>query len=593
MTSQNLTRKLAAILYADVAEYSRLTGEDEDGTHILLREFLDFISSCVIEHQGNVVHYAGDAVLADFGTVTNALRCAVDIQDELETRNDSIADVRKVQFRIGVNLGEVIEDRGEIYGDGVNIAARLEGLAEPGEVCISEAVRTAAGNKLDLTYEFIGEREVKNIAEPVRAYRIRRDEEQTESLDDKAGSTEQATIELDSGSERQKPSLAVVPFACMSEDRAFEYLADGLTEDLTTLLARVPGFFVISCGSAFAYKDKRVDSRQLAKELGVRYVVEGSLRPVGQMIRVSAQLVDAATHAHLWAERFDRSSDQLLELQDEITQAIVARIEPELARAEQTRLRRRHPSNLDAWELYHQAHSKLSLSGWGKETFEDSIHLLREAISLDPDFALAHAYLSLLLAVSHMFQLSIESPPLDEQAIDEAEKAISLDSHNSSVLGYVGCALADIGHTRRALELLNQAVEYDPSNAQAWAALGVAQIRGRKVRQGVESLRHGIAISPLDTRLAYWGTILANTLFRLGETQQALEEAQNACRRHDRFSNSRVVLALILLKENRKQEAIASIEEAKRLSPDLCADNVKGLIGRRGARVLQDAGLLI
>ena len=592
MTSQNLTRKLAAILYADVAEYSRLTGEDEDGTHILLREFLDFISSCVIEHQGNVVHYAGDAVLADFGTVTNALRCAVDIQDELETRNDGIAEVRKVQFRIGVNLGEVIEDRGEIYGDGVNIAARLEGLAEPGEVCISEAVRTAAGNKLDLTYEFIGEREVKNIAEPVRAYRIRRDEEQTESLDDKAGSTEQATIELDIGSERQKPSLAVVPFACMSEDRTLEYLADGLTEDLTTLLARVPGFFVISCGSAFAYKDKRVDSRQLAKELGVRYVVEGSLRPVGQMIRVSAQLVDAATHAHLWAERFDRSSDQLLELQDEITQAIVARIEPELARAEQTRLRRRHPSNLDAWELYHQAHSKLSLNGWGKETFEESIHLLREAISLDPDFALAHAYLSLLLAVSHMFQLSIESPPLDEQAIDEAEKAIGLDSHDSSVLGYVGCALADIGHTRRALELLNQAVEYDPSNAQAWAALGVAQIRGRKVRQGVESLRHGIAISPRDTRLAYWGTILANALFRLGETQQALEEAQNACRRHDRFSNSRVVLAMILLKENREQEAIAAIEEAKRLDPDLCADNVRGLIGRRGVNLLQEAGLL-
>jgi len=592
MSSQKIKRKLAAILYADVAEYSRLTGEDEDGTHLLLCDYLDFISACVSEHHGSVVHYAGDAVLADFGTVTDSLKCATHIQDELQIRNTELPDAGKVQFRIGVNLGEVIQDRGEIYGDGVNVAARLESLAEPGGICISDAVRSAAGKKIALDYEFIGEREVKNIAEPVRAYRIRRDGEQTESLDDKAGSTEQATIELDSGSERQKPSLAVVPFACMSEDRTLEYLADGLTEDLTTLLARVPGFFVISCGSAFAYKDKRVDSRQLAKELGVRYVVEGSLRPAGQMIRVSAQLVDAATHAHLWAERFDRSSDQLLELHDEITQAIVSRIEPELARAEQTRLRRRHPSNLDAWELYHQAHSKLSLNGWGKETFEESIHLLREAISLDPDFALAHAYLSLLLAVSHMFQLSIESPPLDEQAIDEAEKAIGLDSHDSSVLGYVGCALADIGHTRRALELLNQAVEYDPSNAQAWAALGVAQIRGRKVHQGVESLRHGIAISPLDTRLAYWGTILANALFRLGETQQALEEAQNACRRHDRFSNSRVVLAMILLKENREQEAIAAIEEAKRLDPDLCADNVRGLIGRRGANLLQEAGLL-
>lgn len=593
MSRQKLTRKLAAILYADVAEYSRLTGEDEDGTHLLLCEYLDFISACVPEHHGTVVHYAGDAVLADFGTVTDALKCATHIQDELQLRNAELPDIRRAQFRIGVNLGEVIQDRGEIYGDGVNVAARLESLAEPGGICISDAVRSAAGKKLALDYQFIGEREVKNIAEPVRAYQIRRVDEQTEDSNARPGSTEAVVSEFDSSSEQQKSSLAVIPFACMSEDRSLEYLSDGLTEDLTTLLARVPGFFVISSSSAFVYKDKRIDTRQLATDLGVRYVVEGSLRPVGQMIRVSAQLVDATNHAHLWAERFDRTSNQLLELQDDITQAIVARIEPELARAEQTRLQRRHPSNLDAWELYHQAHSQLSLKGWGKETFEESIHLLREAIALDPGFALAHAYLSLLLAVSHMFQLSQESPPLDEQAVVEGEKAIGLDSRDSSVLGYVGCALCDIGHTSRALELLNQAVEYDPSNAQAWAALGVALIRTRKIRQGVESLRHGIAISPLDTRLAFWGTILANALFRLGETQQALEEAQLACRRHDRFSNSRVVLAIILLKENRMQEAIAAIDEAKRLSPDLCADNVKGLIGRRGAKMLQDAGLLI
>ncbi|MGB5329121.1 MAG: tetratricopeptide repeat protein [Gammaproteobacteria bacterium] len=593
MNSQNLTRKLAAILYADVAGYSRLTGEDEDGTHLLLRDYLDFMSSCIPEHQGTVVHYAGDAVLADFGTVTDALRCATGIQDELQIRNAELPDSRKVQFRIGVNLGEVIQDRGEIYGDGVNVAARLESIADPGGICISDAVRSAAGNKIALDYEFIGEREVKNIAEPVRVYRIRRDEQQTGDTNATPGSNEPVASEFDSDGKRQKPSLVVMPFACMSEDRTLDYLADGLTEDLTTLLARVPGFFVISCGSAFAYKDKRGDTPQLAKDLGVRYVVEGSLRPVGQMVRVSAQLLDATNHAHLWAERFDRSSDQLLELQDEITQAIVARIEPELARAELTRLRRHHPSNMDAWELYQRAHSQLSLKGWSKDTFEESIHLLREAVALDPDFALAHAYLSLLLAISHMFQLSRESPPLDQQAIDEAEKAMGLDSQDSSVLGYVGCALADIGHTSRALELLKQAVEYDPSNAQAWAALGVAQIRSRQVRQGVESLRHGIRISPLDTRLAYWGTILANALFRSGDKKQALVEAQLACRRHDKFSNSRVVLAMILLSENRKQEAIAAIEEAKRLSPDLCSDSIKGLVGRRGAKMLQVAGLLI
>ena len=592
MSGQNLTRKLAAILYADVAEYSRLTGEDEDGTHLLLRDYLDFVSACIPEHQGTVVHYAGDAVLADFGTVSDALKCAVAIQDEMGKRNSELADARKVQFRIGVNLGEVIQDRGEIYGDGVNVAARLESLADPGGICISDSVRAAAGSKLNLTYEFIGAREVKNIAEPVRTYRVHKAEPLTEVTEKEAVTTRPATVKTDSNGTRQQPSLAVIPFACMSESRELEYLADGLTEDLTTLLARVPGFLVISRGSAFVYKDKRIDTRQLAEELGVRYVIEGSLRPVGQTIRVSAQLIEAENQGHLWAERFDRSSDQLLELQDEITQSIVARIEPELARAELTRLRRHHPSNMDAWELYQRAHSQLSLKGWGKETFEESIHLLREAITLEPDFALAHAYLSLLLAVSHMFQLSKESPPLDEQAVDEAEKAINLDSHDSSVLGYVGCALADIGHTRRALELLKQAVEYDPSNAQAWAALGVAQIRGRKVRQGVESLRHGIRISPLDTRLAYWGTILANALFRLGETQQALEEAQNACRRHDKFANSRVVLAMILHSENREQEAIAAIKEAKRLAPDLRLDSVRGLIGRRGANLLQEAGLL-
>ncbi len=592
MSRQSFSRKLAAILYADVAGYSRLTGEDEDGTHLLLRDYLDFISKCIPENHGTVVHYAGDAVLADFGTVSDALTCAVAIQSELENRNDELTEQRKLQFRIGVNLGEVIQDRGEIYGDGVNVAARLESLADPGGICVSESVRAAAGRKLDLSYEYIGEREVKNIVEPVRAYRVGQPEALVESNTEVRKAPESAASGIEDKRQRQRPSLAVIPFTCISEGRDLEYLAEGLTEDLTTLLARVPGFLVISRGSAFVYKDKRVDTRQLARELGVRYVVQGSLRPVGRTIRVSAQLIDAENQGHLWAERFDRSSDQLLELQDEITQAIVARIEPELARAELTRLRRQHPDNLDAWELYQRAHSQLSLKGWGKETFEESIQLLREAIRLDPEFALAHAYLSLLLAVSHMFRLSVESPPLDEQAVDEAEKAISLDSHDSSVLGYVGCALADIGHTRRALELLRQAVEYDPSNAQAWAALGVAQISGRQVRQGVESLRHGIRISPLDTRLAYWETILANALFRLGESRQALEEAQNACRRHDKFANSRVVLAMILHSENRKPEAIAAIEEAKRLSPGLCAENVRGLIGRRGAKLLQDAGLL-
>ncbi len=607
---ERLQRKLAAILYADVAGYSRLTGEDEEGTHRTLRDYLDLISSNIQRHAGRVVHYAGDAILADFGTVVDALTCASVVQRELKERNSELPEERKVQFRIGVNLGDVIVDQEEIYGDGVNVAARLESLAEPGGICISESVRVAVGNKLPLHYEFMGEQDVKNIAEPIRAYLVRAGRRLEQSLEDndeprvedltravhplrgRPGRLDPGPSEVAAAPKYERPSLVVLPFVCMAEDRALEYLADGLTEDLTTLLARIPGFFVISRRSAFVYKDQHTDTRRVAGELGVRYVVEGSLRPIGATIRVTAQLIDAEGDAHLWADHFDRPSDRLLELQEEITQAVVARIEPELTRAELTRLRRRPPSTLDAWALYQRAHGLLSLKGWRAETFKEAIDLLHQAIALDQDFALAHAYLSLVLAISHMFQLTQESRPLDERAIEAAERAMNLDSDDSSVLGYVGCALCDIGHTRRGLELLEQAVEYDPSNAQAWAALGTGLMRARKVRQGVEKLKHGIRISPLDSRLAYWGTSLANALFRLGETETALEEARRACRRNDRFAYSRVVLATILAHQGRWEEAAAVMAEAKRIFPELCRENVKGLIGRRGLKVLQDAKLL-
>lgn len=605
-----LQRKLAAILYADVAGYSRLTGEDEEGTHRTLRSYLDLVSSCIERHRGRVVHYAGDAVLADFGTVVDALTCAAAVQCELGERNSELPASRRVEFRIGVNLGDVIVDREEIYGDGVNVAARLETLAAPGGICISESVRSAVGKKLPLAYEFMGEQRVKNIAEPIRAYRVRTDGqgEQTvaarseprggdidasvDSTQAQARTSAEGAGETLTDRECQRPSLVILPFACMAEDRALEYLADGLTEDLTTLLARIPGFLVISRRSAFAYKDQPTDTRRVAAELGVRYVVEGSLRPRGASIRVTAQLIDAEGDVHLWAEHFDRPADRLLELQEEITRAIVARIEPELTRAELTRLRRRPPSSLDAWALYQRAHGLLSLKGWRSETFEEAMDLLRQAIELDRDFALAHAYLSLLLAISHMFQLTADSRPLDARAIEAGERAMSLDSHDSSVLGYVGCALCDIGHTRRGLELLEQAVEYDPSNAQAWAALGTGLIRARRAREGIEKLKHGIRISPLDSRLAYWGTSLAKALFRLGETEAALAEARRACRRNDRFAFSRVVLATILAHQGRREEAAAVMAEAKRIFPTLCAANVTPLIGRRGVKILHHAELL-
>ncbi|MEE9570624.1 MAG: adenylate/guanylate cyclase domain-containing protein, partial [Gammaproteobacteria bacterium] len=293
-----LPRKLAGILYADVAGYSRLTGEDEEGTHHRLSEYLDLISDAIGEHQGRVVHYAGDAVLADFDTVTEALSCSACIQRALVSRNRDLPDERKVEFRIGVNLGEVIVDRDDIYGDGVNVAARLESLAEPSGICISESVRTAVGKKLDLGYEFMGEQKVKNIEEPVRAYRVLMEKEE----ESKIISTEKSALDFP-----DKPSIAVLPFDNMSGDSEQEYFADGISEDLITALSKIHWFFVIARNSSFTYKGQAVEVTRVASELGVRYVIEGSVRKAGSRVRISAQLIDATTGRHVWAERYDRS----------------------------------------------------------------------------------------------------------------------------------------------------------------------------------------------------------------------------------------------------------------------------------------------
>ena len=287
---ERLPRKLAAILYADVAGYSRLTGEDEDATHRVLSEYLDLISSVVASHHGRVVHYAGDAVLAKFDAVVDVMSAAVAIQRDLKMRNEKLPDERKVEFRIGVNSGDVIEDRGDIYGDGVNVAARLEALAAPGGICISASVRTALGKKTGLAYEDMGEQHVKNIVEPVRAYRVVLNVEEKEAANESVSNMHELS---------EIPSIAVLPFANMSNDPDQEYFADGIVEDIITALSHHKQWFVVARNSSFAYKGRNVDIREIAKELGVRYVLEGSVRRGGNRLRITGQLIQAETGTHL------------------------------------------------------------------------------------------------------------------------------------------------------------------------------------------------------------------------------------------------------------------------------------------------------
>jgi adenylate cyclase len=540
----------------------------------------EIIEPLIVEYCGRLVKLMGDGALVEFPSAVSAVNCALAVQRHMEARNSGLASDRQVRFRIGINLGDILIDDDDIFGDGVNVAARLEQIAPAGGVCISAPVFEQLGAQLSARFTDLGPQQLKSLARPVRVWR----------WGDAPLAPTATAHPIATRSER--PSLAVLPIDNLSDRRGIELVADGLAEDLTTLLARIPGFLVIARNSSFAYKGHTRDIRKIGQELGVRYIVEGSLRPIGNSLRLSTQLIEAESGNHLWAGRFDRLEEDFNTVQDQVVLSIVARLEPELARAEIETIKRRPPANRGAWDHFQQASGLLALKGWHRSTFVEAIDLLERALAVDPEFAMAHAYLSLVLALGHMFGMNHDDHGATTRASLAAERAIAIDGRNSTVLGFAGCALCDIGELNRGTELLERAIEDDASNAQAWAALGTALLRAGKARRGIEHLRHGIRISPLDNRAAYWGTNLAYALFRLREIEAAEVEARLACRRDDKLYMARVVLSLILLSGGRRSEAKAAIGEALRVRPDLSAQEMRGLVGRRGVEMLQRAELL-
>ena len=505
-----LPRKLAAILYADVAGYSRLTGEDEEGTHRTLRTYLGLISSSIEGHSGRVVHYAGDAVLADFGTVVDALTCATTIQRDLAERNSSVPDNRKVQFRMGVNLGDVIVDQDEIYGDGVNVAARLESLAEAGGICISDAVRTSVGNKLELIYEDMGKQLVKNIEEPVHAYHV--------------GIRSEKQREPDRGAESgpDQPSIAVLPFVNMSGDAEQEFFTDGLTEDIITELSRFHDLFVISRNSAFAYKGRAINVPEIARELGVRFVLEGSVRKVDTRVRISVQLIDAKTDHHVWAERYDRQLEDIFALQDEMTSAIVATLPGRIEAAERERVARIPTESMVAYEcvlagkvLHHRA---------TRTDNEQALRILDQATELDPKYVHAHAWracvlgqawrrgwcedrektwneiveeLETSLALSdsdadvHRIQAAIDiNLGNHERATHHQQRGLSLNPNNDLIVVQQGELLTWLGQADEGIKWILNAMRLNPHHPERfWSHLGRAYFVGRQYADAVNALK--------------------------------------------------------------------------------------------------------
>jgi adenylate cyclase len=575
-------RRLAAIVVADVVGYSRLIGRDESGTVARLREHRQQrLEPVLAKHGGRLVKLTGDGALVEFPSAVDALGATVEFQQAMaEANRDQPVDTAIV-FRIGLHLGDLIVDGEDLYGDGVNVAARLEAEAPPGGIMISGAVRDFVGERVKVQFDDLGALSLKNIERPVQAFSVKWDPASWKVAPEEFAAPSFAAPAL---ALPDKPSIAVLPFTCFSEEQEFKFLTEAMTEDLITMLARIPGFIVIARQSSFAYQGRSVDSRQIGRELGVRYIVEGSLRPVGQQLRVGTQLIDATTGAQLWADRFDGQTENVLELQDQIARAIASRIEPELVRAEIALIRRRRDANPNAWSCFLQGAGVISLKGWSEETLTQATALLRQATTLDPDFALARAQLALLLSLGSRLGLVADGAAAVTEARAEAERAVTLDQDASEVLGYAGCALAELGDVQRGSEILERAIENDPSNAQAWVALGTSLCFLEKMGDlGLEKLRHGMRLSPRDHRLGFWGTFYALALARNRRLTEAHEEVQAACRRDPQFYVARIVLALTAASLGSKEEAIAALREARRLRPRLSLEEIQLLVGRGAA----------
>jgi adenylate cyclase len=629
MITTSFKRKLTAILSADVAGYSRLMGEDEAGTLRTLNTYKEVMGSLIQQYRGRVVGTAGDSVLAEFASVVDAVQCAVEIQQVLRAKNALLPANRRMEFRIGINLGDVIEEGDSIYGDGVNIAARLEGLAEAGGICISGSAYEQIENKLPLRYDYLGEHAVKNIAKPVRVYRAKIEPEAaapavTQQKKAVSGQWKRAALALGiilvagiaaltiwhlflqpspprvevASKERMafplpdKPSIAVLPFVNMSEDAKQEFFSDGITEEIITALSKIPRLLVIARNSTFTYKGKPVKIKQVSEELGVRYVLEGSVRKSGDKVRITAQLIDAITGNHLWAERYDRDLKDIFALQDEITLKIIQALQVKLAAGEQARVTGKGTENLTAYLKALQANEQfLRMNKQGSTMAKQ---LAREAIALDPKYARPYT----VIALSHMLDLYFrfsESPEESMKlAVDAAQKALALDDSDSLTHSCFSALYIMQRQHDKAIASAERALELSPSGVRALSSFGTALIYACRFSEAVQYFEQAIRLDPFppsslfrNLGVAYRGIGryedaivqykkalklepddlfihlgLAHTYIKLGREKEAQAEAAEVLRIYPKFSLEHYAKTLPLKDQSFSDDYIACLRKA-------------------------------
>ena len=600
MPTERTQRRLTAILSADAVGYSRLMAADEAGTVRLLTEFRQILSDTIDQYGGRVVDAPGDNLLAEFPSVVDAVQCAVEIQGELARRNAELPEERRMRFRIGVNLGDVVVEGDRIYGDGVNVAARLEGLAEPGGVCVSGPAYDQIKNKLRLGWEALGEQSVKNLPEPIRVYRVRTEDGSRErALSSGAprrrrrrlravlAATAGALLLLAVGlwvswprplgllvdlsgvggppidpSLPDKPSLAILPFVNMSGDPEQEYFSDGLTEDLTTDLARVPEIFVISRNSAFTYKAKPVKVEDVGRELGVRYVVEGSVRRAGDRVRITAQLIDATTGGHLWSARYDRDLSEVFALQSEIAEEILGAVHVEIGAAESRRLARKPTLSLTAIEAWWKA--VYHLNRVTREDNQRARQLFERAIELEPGFAGAYGMLGNTYSSEVVAGWSSDARLLD-RAEELARRAIALD--DSAPDGHMTLAWVHLhrGDSIEAIAAADRVIELAPSWEFAHAVRGLALAQEGRLFEGTRSVRQALRLNPRAPTML---VSVAGMNYLAGRKEKAVEQLERVRTASPDNINARVILAAHYEREGQHGRASIAVDEILRVVPD-------------------------
>jgi len=553
------TRRLAAILAADVAGYSRLMGVDEEGTHERLKAHLrDLVDPKIKEHRGRVVKNTGDGLLAEFSSVVDAVRCAVEIQRGMAEREPEVPDERRISFRIGVNLGDVIVEETDIFGDGVNVAARLEGLAEPGGICVSRVVRDQIRDKLPYPFEELGEQSVKNIARPVRVYALR-----PETIAELPASSGPPAKTIHQQVVAPRLSIVVLPFANLSNDPEQQYFTDGITEDLTTDLSRLENMFVISRNTAFTYQGKRVDSKQIGRELGVRYVLEGSVRRSGNQFRVNAQLIDAETAAHLWADRFDDNTANLFVLQDEITRRIAVALNLELIDAEAARPTERP----DAVDYILRGRAALYKPP-SRDSYAEAVSLFERGLALDPRLVEAQSWLATALANRVIDNVS--DSPLADIARAEGSVGQALTASPRSPLAHFakGQVLRAQRRPAEAISEYQTVIGFNRNHVNALAAISSCKLFTGSIEEAIPLVEQAIRLSPRDPDIAAWCYQIGRVHLLQSRTNQAILWLDKARIASPEASYVRAWLASAYALNGETERAATELSVARGLSAD-------------------------